>query len=68
VRFVVPDGVCSVKTRFAPEAKEEMGLNEAAWTFLPNFVKTLVVLILRIGAMVVVTLWLIRALMESGVL
>jgi hypothetical protein len=43
-------------------------LNEAAWTFLPGFFKTFVVLILRLGAIVIVALWLIRALMEAGVL
>jgi hypothetical protein len=43
-------------------------MNEAAWTFLPGFFKTLVVLVLRLGAIVIVALWLIRALMEAGVL
>ncbi len=45
-----------------------MGLNEAAWIFLPGWFKTLVVVLLRLGVIVVFTLWLIVTLMKAGVL
>jgi len=45
-----------------------MGLNEAAWMFLPRWFKIVVVVLLRLGAIAVFTLWLIMTLMKAGIL